>query len=421
MNQNTELETLRDKLAKAEEELKTLNKELAKSNKRLKQLALKDPHTGLYNYQYFEEVIEPELSRSRRYAHPLSLILFDIDYFKSINDAYSYQFGDLVLKQFAKQIKRMVRQYDIVIRFGGEEFLVISPGNDRNSALGMAKRLLDSIKLYNFGNNQHIIKIKLSGAVASYPEDKVFKGADLVNLTDHILNAAKEDGGDRIYSSLDTGNGKTPFLDMVDKTNDVILLKDKINKLSKKANQSLVESIFAFAKTIKLKDRYTGEHTELTVQYATEMAAALGLSNEETECVRQAAILHDLGKIGISEKILLKKAKLTKREFEEIKKHPQIGVDIIRPIQFLHNLIPLIFYHHERWDGKGYPSGLKNEEIPIGARIITISDIYQALISDRPYRSAFSKEKAMEIIKSEAGTKLDPRLVNVFLKILQQE
>jgi HD-GYP domain-containing protein (c-di-GMP phosphodiesterase class II) len=139
------------------------------------------------------------------------------------------------------------------------------------------------------------------------------------------------------------------------------------------------------------------------------------------ELIKQAAMLHDLGKIGISENILLKKGKLNKREFEEIKKHPQIGADIIRPIQFLHALIPFIFYHHERWDGKGYPSGIKGEDIPIGARIIAIADVYQALISDRPYHKAFTKAKAIDMIKKSSGTQFDPRIVNNFLTVIKKE
>jgi len=118
----------------------------------------------------------------------------------------------------------------------------------------------------------------------------------------------------------------------------------------------------------------------------------------------------------------MKNSKLDKKEFEEIKKHPQIGVDIIRPIQFFHNIIPLILYHHERWDGKGYPRGLKADEIPIGARIIAISDVYQALTSHRPYRKkAFTKEEAIKIITDGAGTQFDPKIVNVFLGVIAKE
>ena len=160
---------------------------------------------------------------------------------------------------------------------------------------------------------------------------------------------------------------------------------------------------------------------EHTVHYVTEISSALGLSHEESELVKQASILHDLGKIGISEKILNKKGKLDKKEYDEIKKHPQIAADILRPVQFLHGLIPFIFYHHERWDGKGYPSGIKGDEIPIGARIIAIADVYEALTSNRPYRKAYSKKKAVQIIKDGSGKQFDPRIVTAFLKVLEAE
>ena len=159
---------------------------------------------------------------------------------------------------------------------------------------------------------------------------------------------------------------------------------------------------------------------ESTVRYATAIAKALDLAPEELENVRQAAVLHDLGKVGISDKILHKRSKLTDREFDEIKKHPQIAADIIRPIQFMHDIVPLVLYHHERWDGKGYPAGLKAEEIPIGARIIAIADVYQALTSNRPYRKAFSKKKALQIIKEGAGTQFDARIVDLFIKYLKK-
>jgi HD-GYP domain-containing protein (c-di-GMP phosphodiesterase class II) len=155
------------------------------------------------------------------------------------------------------------------------------------------------------------------------------------------------------------------------------------------------------------------------VFFATEIANKLGLSQNEIEQVKRASILHDLGKIGVSERILLKKSSLTPREFEHIKKHPQIGADILRSIQALHGIIPLVLSHHERWDGKGYPRGLKKEEIPLGARIVAIADVYQALISDRPYRKALAKEKAVEIIKEGSGTQFDPAIVDLFLEIIE--
>ncbi len=408
---------------RAEKEREALNNEIIKTNKRLKQLALKDPHTTLYNYRYLGEVIEAEFDRARRYAHPISVIMIDIDYFKSINDLYGHEFGDLVLKQFALQLKSMVRRYDIVVRYGGEEFVIISAGTNKHKAFVQAQRLLDAINLYNFGNKKHSVKLKLSISVASYPDDNIAKGMDMISLADKILDKVKEEGGNRVYSFADINRKKSAEAQRSEEKppDEVRFLKDKIVKLTRRGNQSVIEAIFAFAKTIELKDHYTGEHVEKTVRYATGIASALSLPKDEIESIRQAAALHDLGKIGIRENILLKASKLTREEFEEIKKHPQIGADVIRPIQFMHDIIPLILYHHERWDGKGYPAGLKGEEIPIGARIISIADAYHALSSDRPYRKAYSKKEARRIIQEGTGTQFDPKIASIFLKLIKNE
>lgn len=402
---------------KARQELELLNKELTQSNKRLRQLVLRDPQTGLFNHRYVEEAIEAEFYRAKRYVHPLSVMMVDIDYFKSINDVYGHHFGDTVLKQLARQLKKMVRQYDVVVRFGGEEFMIISPAIDRAQAMALARRLLDAINLYNFGDKNQTVKLKLSIAVSSYPEDKIFRGMDLVSLAEQILNKVKDFGGNNVYSSSAIDKKAVPIQAKSRLNGDIRFLRDKIEKLTRKTNQSLVEAVFAFAKTIELKDQYTGEHVERTVHYATEIARAMNLSEEEIERIKQAAILHDLGKIGISEKILSKDGKLTKSELEDIKRHPQIGVDIIRPIKFLHNVIPLILHHHERWDGKGYPAGLKGEEIPLGSRIVALADVYEALTSNRPYRKAYSEKEAINLIKKGSGSQFDPRVVTKFLQL----
>ena len=401
-----------------EDERALLTQELLKTNKRLKALALRDPHTGLYNHRYLQEIIEAEFDRARRYAQALSVIMLDIDYFKSINDVYGHAFGDLVLKQFSKLLKKMVRRYDVPIRYGGEEFLVISAAMDLPSAIVVAQRMLNAMTLFEFGNKRHTVKLKLSIAVAAYPEDRVAKGIQLVEATEGILNRAKELGGNRVYSTFDVRKRRAQR-NGHEKPSSIHALREQVEKLSKRANQGLIEAIFAFAKTIEVKDHYTGEHVENTVKYATGIARGLQLPEREVELIRQASMLHDLGKIGISEQILLKKGKLTPREFELIKKHPQIGVDIIRPIHFLHPIIPMLLYHHERWDGKGYPTGLKGEDIPIGARVVALADVYQALISDRPYRKAYAIDKAIEVISKGSSKYFDPAIVSVFLRIIR--
>ncbi len=408
------------KILKKNRELRRLNQALTKSNKRLKKLILKDFHTGLYNRRYLEDAIARELSYSRRHAVPFSVIMMDIDYFKSINDAYGHQFGDIILKHLAKRIREMVRRHDTVIRFGGEEFIIVAPKTDRATGTMLAKRILQDINSNNFGNKKHTIKLKVSMAVASYPEDGiVVEGMDLIYLADQILRRVKEYGGNRVYSHLNMGK----YIDDEEsgKVTDVRFLKKKVERLAKRANQCVVEAIFAFAKTIGLKDRYTARHSESIVTYSEEIANELGLSKKNIDLVRKAAMLHDLGKAGIAEEILRKKAKLSIDEYATIKNHPKIGADIIKPVKFLHDIVPLLLHHHERWDGKGYPNGLKGEEIPIGARIIAITDVYKSLVSNRPYRKAYSKDEAIKLIEKGAGTQYDPDIVGIFLKIIKKE
>lgn len=404
----------------SENKIVGLNSALSKANESLRRLALRDSHTGLYNHHFFVDTIEAELERAKRHSENLSIIMVDIDYFKSINDVYGHRFGDTILKQFARLLKKEVRLYDIVVRFGGEEFIIISPCTTRQEAVSLTQRILDTASIHSFGDKKHRVKIKASAAVSSYPSDKrITRGADFIDIADRILNKAKEDGGNRVYSSGDFEEGNDRIKPREEPTVDV--LKEKIKKLTARGNQSVVEAIFAFAKTIELKDRYTGEHVEQTIHYATGIAYSLGLPKDEIEIVREASILHDLGKIGIPESILLKTGKLTKQERDVIKEHPHIGVDIIRPIHFLRDIIPVILHHHEWWNGKGYPHKLKKEAIPIGARIVAIADVYQALTSDRPYHKAYPREEAVKMIKSGSGTQFDPKIVSAFLEILKKE
>ncbi len=404
----------------SEKQITELNASITRANEDLKKLALIDSHTGLYNYHYYSGVIEAEFARAQRQDGKLSLIMMDIDYFKSINDVYGHQFGDLLLKQFAEVLKKTVRLYDTVIRFGGEEFLIIAPGTGNEEVMRLAKRVLSAVESFPFGNAEHSVKLKISAASGSYPDDpRIKNSSDFIDIADSILGKAKEEGGNRAYSSLDYAPARG--IDLGKEEPDVAFLKDKIGKLTTRGNQSVAEAIFAFAKTIELKDRYTGEHVDDTMHYAVLIAEKLGLDDREIELIKYAAALHDLGKVGIPESILHKAGKLTAEEFNVIKLHAQIGVDIIRPIHFLHDIIPAILHHHEHWDGSGYPTGLKKESIPLGSRIVAVADAYQAMVSDRPYRKSIGQEKAIMELKNGSGTQFDPKIVSMFINILLSE
>ncbi len=409
------------KQQQANESQEELNKELRRLNKGFKKLSLIDPHTGLYNYRYLVDVLDKEFHRAIRYSQPLSVTMLDIDCFKAMNDVYGHQFGDILLRQLSSQIKKSLRRYDVIVRYGGDEFVIVSPGTSSKDVLNLIQRLFERLNEYKFGNKDNIVSIKLTAAIVSYPEYKILKSMDFIDVADKVLNKAKEDGGNIIYSTRElenNNNGLNPETKIYER--NIQIFKNKISKLNKRANQTISEAIFAFAKTVKMKDNYRGQKNYKIVQYSVEIAKELGLSTEQIKSVRLAAMIYDLGKIGIDEKILIKDSVLTEKEFKKVKEHPVIAVDIIRPIGFFKDIIPIVLHHHERWDGCGYPSGLKGKDIPIGARIICLTDAFQALVSDRPYRKAYTEDDAINIIKDESGCKFDFKISKIFISVLEE-
>lgn len=179
-----------------------------------------------------------------------------------------------------------------------------------------------------------------------------------------------------------------------------------------------LKTIRAFALAVEAKDEYTHGHSENVMKYTVVLARRLGLPDSEIELVKYAGLLHDIGKIGISEMILNKSGRLTDDEFEEIKKHPELGAKIIADVPFLKSLVPMVLHHHEFFSGGGYPSGIIGEEIPFGARILSVSDAYEAMTSNRPYRKALPQEQALNILKNEKGKQFDPQIVDAFLDIM---
>ena len=388
--------------------------------KEAESLALVDPHTQLYNYRYFQRRIHSEFEAAKRRGAPLSLLMVDIDYFKSINDAYGHEYGDAVLQEFAVLLQHACRGIDVVARFEGEGFAIILPDTDEKGAVSFSERIQNVIKRHRFG--KHRVRLMISIGAVSCPSEGINSVDKLVTNADQCVQMAKEKGGNTIfvYEQLRHRGLKPPAIDK-DSQRRVKEVSRKFVKLIQRNKQNTIEAVYALAHTVGAKNAYTEEHSEDMVHYATEIGKKLKLSEEELEDLKHGAMLHDIGKLGISDKILLKRGKLTKKEYEVIKKHPHIGADIIRPVHFLKSVVPIILHHHERFDGAGYGSRLKGEEIPLGARIVAIVDVYQALVSNRPYRKAYSKKEAIDIIKEESGRHFDPKIAKVFLEILMKE
>ena len=189
-------------------------------------------------------------------------------------------------------------------------------------------------------------------------------------------------------------------------------------RLYQNIHDNYLKTIRAFALAVEAKDEYTHGHSENVMKYTVVLAKKLGLSDSEIELVKYAGLLHDIGKIGISELILNKAGRLTSQEFEEIKRHPELGARIIEDVPFLKSLVPLVLHHHEFFTGGGYPSGIAGSEIPFGARILSVSDAYEAMTSNRPYRNALPQDEALNILRKESGRQFDPQIVEAFLEIM---
>jgi putative two-component system response regulator len=206
-----------------------------------------------------------------------------------------------------------------------------------------------------------------------------------------------------------------------DPSDTTVLIRKMVEKQRLQSdNIQLFDTIKVLALALDARDHYTHGHSREVTEYAVAIAKEMGLPVKEIEIIRDAGILHDIGKIGIPDAVLLKPGRLTEEEYEQIKKHPEIGKSILQPVNCLADKIPLIYHHHERVDGTGYPAGLAGENIPLGARILAVADAYQAMTSDRPYRKALSMQIAIGELEKFKGKQFDPQIVDIFLRILKR-
>jgi len=365
----------------------------------LEQKSRLDGLTGLFNRRHFEERLRDEISRHSRYGDVFSIFMLDLDNFKAYNDAYGHPAGDLLLNQVGRIIESSVRNADQPFRYGGDEFVVILPQTATDDAYVVAERVREHIAREM---EKRAITVTCSIGLASYPTDGVVSD-ELVGVADTALYHAKRTGGNRIFLS-------SKILSEPPDHGGIQGIYAKRNGLS---------SVYALVSAVEARDPYAYGHSRKVSTYAEALAKAIGLSPDEVSRVSTAALLHDIGKIGIPDKVLNKKGKLNGEDWEAIKAHPRLGANIIGNIPHLVSCVSSILHHHERWDGGGYPEGLKGEEIPIEARILAIADSFEAMTSARPYRPSLSYEEVIKKLRQGAGIKFDPKLVEVFIGIIE--
>ncbi|MDU6853257.1 MAG: diguanylate cyclase [Zhenhengia sp.] len=366
----------------------------------LKEMVNRDGLTSMYNHRFFQDALRENIYVASQSNQPISMLFLDIDNFKYYNDLNGHQKGDEVLKEVAKLIEGSVRKGDLVARYGGEEFAIILPNTDREESIKVAETVRKKVQdTYIMGQeNQPTGNLTISIGIATYPDN------------------AKDELG--LIKSADDALYRAKFF----KKNRVEVYVSVLDELKREINDDhneLVTSIKTLISVINAKDKYTYGHCERVVMYSRIIADYLGLSEKDKKTLVYGAYMHDIGKINIPEQILNKKMPLDQAEWEMLKKHPEHGVEIIKTVDSLKEIIPLILHHHEKYDGTGYPNGMKGEEIPLLARILTIVDSFDAMTSNRPYHTRRkSDEDAFVELRACKGIQFDPELVETFIKAL---
>jgi len=366
---------------------------------RLEEKSRIDELTGLFNRRHFEERLKEEVSRHSRYGDVFSIFMLDLDNFKAYNDTYGHPAGDNLLSQMGKIIKGSVRNIDRAFRYGGDEFVIILPQTTREDAYVVAERVRVQI---DKAMGKQAIAVTCSIGLSNYPMDGVVAD-ELIDVADNALYHAKRAGGNQILLS----------------SNVLSEPLDEGGMHGAYAKRNGLSAVYALVSAVEAKDPYIYGHSKKVNTYAVALAEAIRLPPDEVANVSTAALLHDIGKIGIPDKVLNKKGKLNEEDWKAIKAHPKLGATIIRNIPHLVPCVNSILHHHERWDGGGYPEGLKGEEIPIEARILAIADTFEAMTSARPYRPALSLEEIIKELRKGAGLQFDPKLVEVFIGIVE--
>ena len=361
-----------------------------------KRLAATDPLTGVWNRRHIESRFRTEMERARRFGHPLSVLVMDIDKLKLFNDTYGHLAGDQVIRTVAQVVLTSCREIDIVGRYGGDEFALILPEADAQGAATVGQRILSNLDDEPFqAPDGTKVPINISIGAASYPSDG--EEVDrLFSLADATMYRAKLAGGGQ-FASLTTEPEELP-----------------------RELAAAFDALQGLLVTIDAKDHYTFKHSQEVTERALALARAIGLSEGRLRALEVAARLHDLGKIGIRTDVLRKPGPLTPEQWKIIQDHPRLGYMLLRQVPQKETVRQAVLHHHERYDGTGYPDALKGEEIPLLARILAVADAFSAMVTDRPYRKALTLEEALDEVRCEAGKQFDPELAERFVELVEK-
>ncbi|QMS84191.1 diguanylate cyclase [Candidatus Xianfuyuplasma coldseepsis] len=371
--------------------------ENAKTMEMMQLQSITDELTKFHNHRHFQEIANLWI-RERRYTS-FGLAIIDIDQFKIYNDLYGHASGDIALKRIAQIIKSVTTENELLVRFGGEEFVVLYPNLSPEEVFVQAERIRSTVE-HEFLLSADIREfLTVTVGISNYDIDGDTL-EELITKADHAVLQGKQSGRNKTITYNATDEPSEQNASVQDKIKD-----------------AFVSSIYALAATIDAKDHYTYGHSNNVAVLSEALARKAGVNEDKIDIVRNAGLLHDIGKVGIPESVLSKPGFLNDEEYEIMKGHVVQSINIIKHIPNLIDTVPVVISHHERYDGKGYPRGIKGENIPLLGRVICIADAFDAMTTDRPYRKGLSLEQAVFELKKNAGTQFDPGLVELFIEL----
>ncbi len=368
--------------------------------------SLTDALTGVGSRRLLEDKLEAECARAKRYRRPFSVAIIDLDNFKTINDVLGHAAGDEVLKKLAGCMKSQKRTPDILARYGGDEFVILMPETKARDAAVLLERVRAEIHQMKVAEN---VSMTISCGIAQGVPDHNDSSSEAIRRADLALYEAKSAGRNcvKIWDKTMSKLLKPSDIE-VEKIRE---LKRRIAGMSEQAEKMFIQSIWGLVQALEAKDPYAKRHSENVTRYAVGIAETIRIAPKQLDVVRRAAMIHDIGKIGIPDSILSKPGKLTPRERSVIEQHPLIAVRILNKMSFLEQEIAIVRGHHEKWNGQGYPDGLSNSSIPLGARILAVADTFDALTSNRSYHNSRPVAEAVEILVDSSGYDFDPKIV----------
>lgn len=360
-----------------------------------KQMADIDPVTGLLNHRATQERFEFVFKVAEDTYEPMCLLMIDLDNFKYFNDTYGHLAGDHILKAVSKILRDLARPHDIVGRYGGDEFVMLLPNTHPSEAEEISHRIRLAVAEggYPEPGTDRVIPFGVSIGYAGFPEHAKTRH-ELLYQADHGMYRSKK---------ANAGGANRP----------------SVRKPTQQTGDSF-DLLDSMVNAVDNKDYYTRAHSEEVAEYAAWIVQELKLSDGAQKIVRTAALLHDVGKIGIPDEILRKPGHLSDEEFEVMRQHPVVGAMIVASMPGMTDILPGVRFHHERWDGKGYPEGLKGDDIPLLGRILAVPDAFSAMTTDRPYRKGMNWHVAIDKIRGGIGTQFDPSIAAAFLRAIEK-